>query len=71
MQLCIRYKNSAQMDKKLHKRLTWVRYFNESTNMGDSLSYEIILPKITGIVSTGHLEKAMARLSCMLLLEGN
>ena len=39
--------------------------------MGDSLSYEIILPKITVIVSTGHLEKAMARLSCMLLLEGN
>ena len=71
MQRRIRYKNSAQMDKILRRRLTWVRYFNESTNMGDSLLYEIILPKITGIVSTGHLEKVMARLSCMLLLEGN
>jgi len=71
MQLRIKYKNSAQMDKILRRRLTWVRYFNESTNMGDSLLYEIILPKITGTVSTGHLEGAMARLSCMLLPEGN
>lgn len=71
MQRRIRYKNSAQMDKILRRRLTWVRYFNESTNMGDSLLYEIILPKITETVSTGHLEGATARLSCMLLLEGN
>jgi hypothetical protein len=59
------------MDKILRRRLTWVRYFNESTNMGDSLLYEIILPKITETVSIGHLEGATARLSCMLLLEGN
>jgi hypothetical protein len=29
------------------------------------------LPKITETVSIGHLEGATARLSCMLLLEGN